>query len=435
VRRIRLVFLSALWAFPCAAAEPPAPSAIDAAETVRRIEAYVAPYVDAGHLSGTLLVARGGEVLFERAYGMADHELGVPNTPRTRHCVASITKPMTIAAVCQLAEEGKLAPDDPVGKWLPDFPRGDRITISHLLNHRAGIPHRVTSSEQESAFLSAADMVELAARADPLFEPGERSVYSSAGFAVLARIVEIVDGKPYADVVRDRVFRRAGMEHSVHPGFRALVPDRASSWVPTADGVLHAESKDLSFLVGAGSVFSTAGDLHRMMRALLAGELGQAARAALVRENGLRWNGITNGYRAFADYHADGAVEVIFTGNLHTGAVDRVRRDVPRIVAGEEVAVRVVPPVAAVHVDGSVLRRYEGRYEAEGGQSFSMRVRDGHLFAGDRLLVATSDRSFWSLQEYGRVDVVLDERGGVERLDWEWEGSFMPWRRTGPPED
>jgi CubicO group peptidase (beta-lactamase class C family) len=413
-----------------------------AAETVgpppdlgKRIEAYLAPFAEAGQLSGTVLVARNGEVLFERAYGMANQELGVRNTPRTKYSIASINKPITIAVVCQLAEEGKLAQGDPVSKWIPDFPRGDKITISHLLNHRAGIAHRVTTTEQESQPLSAAEMVERVEHSELLFEPGERSIYSSAGFSVLARIVELIEGRPYGEVLEQRIFRRAGMEHSVDPGFHRLVPDRATSYTPAVGGVLNTDLKDLSFLVGAGSVYSTAGDLHRLIGAVLSGTLGQAAQIALMRDEGLRWNGVTNGYSAFADYYKDTGLEVIFTGNLHTGAVDRLREDLPKIVAGEAVAPPVVPRVEAVRVDERVLRRYEGRYESERGQSFSMHVRGGELFAGDRLLVPLSETTFYSLQEYGRVNVVFGEAGRVERLDWEWNGAFQPWRRTGEAED
>ena len=429
--RIGLAIVLSLWCAVAPAAEKSAP----APDLGRRIEAYLAPFVEAGHLSGTLVVARHGEALFERAYGMANYELGLPNTPQTKFGIASINKPLTIAVVSQLAEEGKLAPGDPVSKWIPDFPRGDRITISHLLNHRAGIPHRVTDAEQESQPLSAAEMVERIEHSELLSEPGERSLYSSAGFSVLARIVELIEGRPYGEVLEQRIFRRAGMEHSVDPGFRRLVPDRATSYTPAPGGVRSTELKDLSFLVGAGSVYSTAGDLHRLIGAVLSGALGQAARAALMREEGLRWNGVTNGYRAFADYYKDTALEVIFTGNLHTGAIDRLREDVPKIAAGETVAPAAVPRLDAVRVDERVLRRYEGRYESERGQSTSLRVHGGELYAGDRLLVPTSESTFYSLQEYGRVNVVFGEAGRVERLDWEWAGALYPWRRTGDAED
>jgi len=400
---------------------------VAAADPTSKIDAYLAPYLADGHLSGTLLVAKEGAIVYERSFGMANYELKVPNTPSTRFCVASITKPMTIAVISQLVGEGLLETEDPVSKWIPDFPRGDEITVSHLLNHRAGIAHRVTTDEDEGRPLTPAEVVERVKASELIFEPGEKSVYSSAGYTVLARIIELVTGEPYGVVMERRLFTPTGMRHSVHPDFPHLIPDRATSYVPSLDGVLSAPLKDLSFLAGAGSVFSTPSDLHAMIRALLDGKLGDTAKQALLRETGLSWNGITNGYRAFADYHADSGVEVVFAGNLNTGAVNRLRADVPKIMIGESVATPARIAVKPVEVDEKSLRRFEGVYESDRGQSFPIHVERGMIFAGDRLLIPTSETSFYSLQEYGRVNVILDDDGNVERLDWEWGGQFWPY--------
>jgi CubicO group peptidase (beta-lactamase class C family) len=431
----KLVCLSALALPLLGAVSAETPDSAVARSLSARIEAYLAPFLADGHLSGTLLVARNGEILFERAYGMANYELSVPNTPQTRHCIASITKPMTIAVVSQLAKDEVLHPDDPVAKWIEGFPRGDRITISDLLNHRAGIPHRVTTDVEEAQPHSAAEMVQLIKKSDFIFEPGEKSVYSSAGYSVLARIIELATGKPYGQVLQERIFQPTGMTRSLHPEPPHLIPDRASSYIPAPHGVLNAPLKDMSFLVGAGSVFSTPRDIHAMIRGLLEDRLGETAKAALLRDNGLRWNGITNGYRAFADYHSDTGVEVIFTGNLHSGAADRVRRDLPKIVAGEEIPTPERLDVEAVEVDEPVLLGYEGIYESDRGQKFTLRLQSGALFAGNRLLVPTSKTTFYSLQDYGRVNVIFDDDGNVERLDWEWGDQFWPWRRIGEIDD
>jgi hypothetical protein len=99
-----------------------------------RVDAYIQPLVLDGHVSGVLLTARGGEVLYEKAFGMASHELDVPNTPRTVFGVASLTKPMTMMVAAQLEGQGKLALDEPIKRWLPDFPAGDRITVRQLVD-------------------------------------------------------------------------------------------------------------------------------------------------------------------------------------------------------------------------------------------------------------------------------------------------------------
>ncbi|TFH66898.1 MAG: class A beta-lactamase-related serine hydrolase [Gemmatimonadales bacterium] len=267
-------------------------------DLTRRLDAYLTPYADAGWLSGTVLVATGDSVVYLRSFGMANRELNVPFSPDTPSNVASITKPMTIVLAARLAEEGKVSPSDTLSRWIPDFPRGEAITIAHLLNHRAGIPHRLTEPSEETVPHTASDMVAFARRHDLMFEPGSESSYSSGGFSILARVLELAGGQTYGELLREYVFDPAEMTSSAHADSRMLLAGRASPYLFSRAGLVNAPFQDLSFLVGAGSVFATATDLLRMQRALIAGRLGDAARTALLRQGGLAWNGSTGGYRA-----------------------------------------------------------------------------------------------------------------------------------------
>ena len=208
---ILVLFLSAA----AAVAETAAPG------LEQRVDRHLQPYVDAGHLSGTVLIARGDEVLYEKSFGLADREHAVANTPRTRFCVGSINKPMTIVILARLLEAEKLALTDELAKFLPEFPRADEITVGDLLRHSAGIPHRVTSPLDETRPQTPASMVALAAAEPLVFEPGAESVYSSAGFSVLARVLELAGGKPYAELLAEHVLRPAGMADTSDAGTRA----------------------------------------------------------------------------------------------------------------------------------------------------------------------------------------------------------------------
>lgn len=401
-----------------------------------RIDAHLRPFAEAGHLSGVLLVARGGDVLYEKAFGLANREHGVPNTPRTRFAVASITKPMTVVLAARLVEQGRLRREDPLARWIPDFPSADAITVEHLLRHRSGIPHRVTTEAEESLPRTAADVVELAKRRPLAFPPGSQESYSSAGFSVLARVLERAGGRPYGELVEELVFAPAGMTRSAHATSRTILPDRASSYGFSASGFVNAPLKDLSFLVGAGSVWSTASDLHRLMRALVEGRLGDLARQSLLREEGLLWNGITNQYRAFADYHADSGLHVVLTANVHSGAGDRVRQDLPRLVAGESVDPPRVPRPAVASVPAAALERLEGRYEMRPGTLLTVRRDEDGLRANDWMLLPLSATAFFSPQDYSRVEFVTGEGGAVvERLDWIVGERAVPMRRVGPLEE
>src|SRR4051812_29614145 len=105
----------------------------------RRVDAYFAAAVAGHDFSGSVLIARGDRVLVRKGYGMANSELGVAATPATRYMIASLTKTLTAAAVVRLRDEGKLRLSDTLARYLPAFPHGASITLTHLLAHASGL--------------------------------------------------------------------------------------------------------------------------------------------------------------------------------------------------------------------------------------------------------------------------------------------------------
>ncbi len=403
-----------------------------------RIDAYLAPLVDAGQVSGTLLVARGDDVIYERSFGLADAERSIPNAPDLPSCVASITKPMTLVVAIKLIEAGKIGMNDPLEKWFPGFPRGDRITFLHVLRHRAGFPHRVTTDEEENSPITGAEMVERmiaqVTRDGFLAEPGARSIYSSAGYSVAARMCELAAGAPFQQVIRDSIFAPAGMTHSFDPRPGEALPPHAESYTDTWPGVRATDTKDYAFLVGAGSVFSTAHDVYAFLHAVVDTVYGAGARASLDRDGGMSENGITNGYRAFADYTDSTGVYVVFTGNRYTGATDWLRADIPRIVAGEDVAARAIPSITRAALTDEQAQALAGAWVSTQGSPMTVTVRDGLVYAGWYSLIPTSPTTFFAPGGYGTATFTV-EHGRAVRLDWAMADTTQPnlvWTR---PED
>ena len=105
------------------------------------VDAYVQPYIKVGGFHGAILIAKDGEILLKKAYGMANYEHDVPNTPQTKFQIASVSKNFTATAIMTLQERGQLNTQDPLDRYIPDYPNGDRITIHHVLTHSSGIPN------------------------------------------------------------------------------------------------------------------------------------------------------------------------------------------------------------------------------------------------------------------------------------------------------
>jgi CubicO group peptidase (beta-lactamase class C family) len=329
------------------------PGDVDAA-LLSRIDALAAGEADAGLLSGVVLVARGDRVLLERGYGFASWELRAPATAASRFGVGSITKPMTETLVDLLVAEGRLDLDAPASRYLGSFPAGPKggtVTVRHLLEHRAGVPHRVTSAVDETQPLHPADIVERVRAKGLLFEPGTQELYSSAGFSCLARVIEQIEGKPFDTVLRDRIFRRASMAASSGETGQQLMPHRAlpHRLGAHAGAVVVATTayKHLGFLTGAGSVYATAEDLLRFARALRNGVFGAAGKAR-VDERGDQtwrsWYGRTDGYESSIDILPAADVTFVFLSNLRSASNWQLRDQVKNLLAGRPVTEIPRPP-------------------------------------------------------------------------------------------
>jgi CubicO group peptidase (beta-lactamase class C family) len=255
---------------PTAPPRTPGAAAAPGPELAKSVDAYVAPYAAYHAFSGVILVAKGDAILLERAWGMANYELGVPNTPGTRFRIASITKRFTQIVVTRLVEEKKLSLADPLSKFAPSFPKADAITIDQLVNHRSGIRDPNELRRVIAASYTPAEVVDLLAKEPLGSEPGKTYSYTTANYAVLAFVIEKVTGKAFAEVVRKYVYEPAGMADSGDITTVSVVPGLAGGYMPdpySDRGVAVSGPEDTSWKAGGSSGYSTARDLHRFLHA------------------------------------------------------------------------------------------------------------------------------------------------------------------------
>jgi CubicO group peptidase (beta-lactamase class C family) len=387
---------------------------------------WMEPWVESGFFSGCVLLAEGDEVLYERCFGEANLELGVPNSPETCFAIASVTKPMQNILLARMVDAGALALTDTLSIWIEDFPSGDEIILADLANHTAGIPHRVTEPDGEAIPRSAADMVELVKQKGLFAPPGGDRVYSSAGYSVMARVLELAGGASWGELMQREVFDPAGMTHTVHPAEQRLIPGRASSYRWTPDGYRNTDLKDLSFLVGAGSLYSTPRDLLRCIRTLVDGGYGESAQLYTLRDGGVSWNGVTAGYRTFADHDSSTGRSVIVCANLVTGALDHIREGLPRLMAGEPLAEPELPRIPEFMAEGVDLSPYTGDYQMRPGRTMHIVPSGDHLLVDSWMLFPLGGDRFFSPQDFARVEFQRDADGAVTGLVWGKDRVEMP---------
>ena len=292
-----------------------APKANDA-ELSAAVDAEVTQLTARDAFSGVVLLARGGQPIFQKAWGLADRGLSVPNRIDTKFNIGSIGKAFTRAAVMDLVKSNRLALSDTVAKHLPGIkiPSADRITIEQLLDMKSGLGDIFGKRYQETPkenLRELSDFLPLFETAPLRFEPGQGRQYSNAGYVVLGLIIERVSGKPYWDFVRERVLAPAGMTSTGPFGPDEIVVNRATGYTKSESGVWRSNVYALPGRASsAGGVFSTAADLLAFSVAL--GGLGIA--------------GGTEGANAVLEAPGKGGLTIIVLANLDPPAAETLTR-------------------------------------------------------------------------------------------------------------
>jgi CubicO group peptidase (beta-lactamase class C family) len=341
---------------PAAAVAPPKP----ASDLAAKLEEYLNAQAAVNHFSGVALVARGKDVLVRRAYGMANYELDVPNTPSTKFRIASVTKPFTAAAILTLVQQGKLKLDDPITKHLSDLPpEWSKVTIHHLLCHTAGMPEHTNASnlpELMPRSFKPAQIIDLF-RAKPLdFTPGEKFKYSNSGYILLGAVIEAVTGLGYGPAMEKLLFAPLGLKDTRYDVGRVLVKGRASGYLRQGTLVMNAPYLNASLPFAAGGLMTTVDDLHAFMLALSENKvIDQDLLERMVTPNlenyGYGWVitrrfdrrtvGHTGGMPGFAAavarYPDDGVSVIVLSNVQNTVAPGLISRDLAAIVFGVDV--------------------------------------------------------------------------------------------------
>jgi len=274
--------------FGLRAAGPPDGAAAPAArlteqEAARELEAFLRKLSEADVFSGSVLLAKDGKVIFAGAYGEANKDFRAPNRLDTKFNLGSMNKMFTAVAVAQLAEQGKLSFEDPLSKFVPDFPgpeAAQKIKLKHLLTHTSGLGSffNETFDQTSRARLRTIDDFMGLAKGETLqFEPGARWDYSNTGFLVLGKVVEKASGQDYFDYVREHVYKRAGMTGTDAYELDRVNPNLAVGYQKeyTDAGTAFRNNVFEHVIRGgpAGGGYSTAEDMLRFDRALRAGRL------------------------------------------------------------------------------------------------------------------------------------------------------------------
>jgi len=355
------ILLLALGSAACAGG-----AAIDAdASLTSRVEALVAPLLAANQFSGAIVLSRNDRVLYQDGFGMANHSAGLPFTPDTPSDGASLAKTFTAAGVWSLVAEGRVGLDEPVTRYVPEYPH-QQTTVRQLLSHSNGLPAYYEffdpyfTPDQVRTTQALLRVVAQQAPA-PSFLPGTQFEYSNLGFDVAALMIERVTGQNYETFLKARFFSPLGMHDTfARParlaewrGVRTVgYRWRDSSWQPF-------DVFDMEAFLGASNLYFSATDLGRWANA---NATGSALPATVVTAGAQRSpiDGKPSPITGLSWYCDNTGVRCYYTGSLNAFHSlvywDRERGESVALVTNS-----TVPPWQVITLQRNLVAALAGR--------------------------------------------------------------------------
>ncbi len=267
---------------------------------VEKIDSLLTEKFQPNNSGAVFLVSRNGTPIYRKAFGKSNLELDVDMIPENVFQIGSMTKQFTAISILMLHEQGKLDVNDKLSKFLPDYPKGEQITLHHLLTHTSGIKDFTKMQairEIAKKDLTPKEIVDFFKNEPMDFNPGDQFKYNNSGYALLGYVIELVSGETYEDFVEKHIFEKSGMKNSRYASDREVIKNRAYGYHNRGEftNKMHIS---LSIPYASGSLMSTVDDMLIWQNAinsnkLLSQSISEKAFAKYTLNNGQQF---TYGY-------------------------------------------------------------------------------------------------------------------------------------------
>ena len=423
-------------------------------DELRKADSLVAKAIPLQEHGLSVLVTQGDKVLYYRQAGYARVETKTPVDEQTLFRIGSVTKQFTATAILKLEEMGKLSLDDPLEKFIPGFPKGDTVTVHHLLTHTSGIKSYTDQPGFLERVTSPVKTSELVKEIQGLgydFEPGAQWKYNNSAYFILGYLVEQVSKMNYGKFLSKYLLKPANMKNTgVYENDKSYNNEALGYAMEAESGVKKVLDWQMSWAGAAGNLYSTAEDLERWNKAIFNGKILskeslQKAHAKVKLNDGSEY---PYGYGwALGDYR--GLTRIGHGGGLHGFLSYLVYY--PKIEGTVVVLSNCSPPKnlvpgnfaekltdiffeehleqnKAISMDSAALDQYIGRYEYPGSAVMKISREGAHLFAqltgqnGYEIFPKGDHTFFWKvvpaevqfIVEDEKVTAAMHKQGGNE---------------------
>ncbi|MEP6846831.1 MAG: serine hydrolase [Panacibacter sp.] len=405
-----------------------------------KIDTLISAYLKLNKFNGAALVAKNGTVLLNKGYGYRHAADKVLNNGESIFQLGSITKQFTAAVILKLQEEKKLSTSDKVSKFFPAYPKGDSITIEHLLTHTSGIYNYTNDPDfmanEITKNKSREEMMALFKDKPLDFSPGTAWSYSNSGYSLLGYIIEAVTKRPYEEAVHKYIFTPLHMTHSGFDFTHLKSPDKTSGYFLLDDKSANpAPIVDSTVSFSAGAIYSTTGDLYLWHKALehntVLSKAQQEKAYTPVRNNyGYGWGidsiegkrrvghgGGIPGYITNESRVPEDDIDIVLLSNASNQSLEDITKSIYAILYNKQYELPKERMV--IQLPAETLNQYEGEYEINPDLHVIMTIKDGALSAtptnqSEKILHAEKEDFFFEKEEDVQVEFTRDANKEVD---------------------
>ena len=430
-------------------------------KNTRALDAIMNETFESDGPGGVALVAKDGEILYRKAFGMANLELGVEMTPENVFRIGSITKQFTACAILKLAEEGKLDLQDDITRYIEDYPtHGHTITIEHLLTHTSGIKSYTGmlewTAEVRKKDFTPPELIDFFKNQPMDFVPGEEFRYNNSAYFILGYIIELVSGTPYDSYIAETFFKPLGMKNSYYGSTSRIIPNRAAGYAMGEDGYKNDDFLSMTQPYAAGSLLSTVDDLYTWYTAVMNKEVIteaslKQATTSYVLSNGKHTN---YGYGWFIgniqgspNIQHGGGINGYLTASmflpeehLFVAVFSNCTCTDPGDAAVKMAAIALGKPFEwdSISLDEELLKTYEAVYTSEFDGDLVVSYSEGKLLAmrtggSETELTPFEKDQFFVKKGTSSFHFVRENGGDISYVISKGTGSDIKWKRTDKP--
>jgi CubicO group peptidase (beta-lactamase class C family) len=424
---------------------------VNAQELTARLDSLINNRLSAVAPGCAVLVAKNGQIVYEKGFGQASLELNVPMKPDMVFKIGSITKQYTAIAILQLVEEGKISLQDSIQKFIKNFPsKGHTITIENLLTHTSGI----IDYESLDVHIPYSYRIEFPPKqiVDSLghhalvFTPGSKFSYCNSNYFLLGYIIEMVTGQSYAAYMQQHVFTPMGLTNTYYDDEKQVIPNRVDGYAKwQGDKYEKADYIAMSQVYAAGALMSNVEDMFKWHQVLYACKL---VRKAMLKKAFTPFQ-LTDG--TFSNYGFGWFIKELAGSKTieHSGGIDGFQSDeiyFPKenvfiaalynslneggddesfLYLSNDIATLAIgkPLMKEFKIADAVLQRYTGEYALDAQHTATITVENGRLQIESKSgglpkspLFAESENKFLLKVVKAEVEFVRDAQGNASRL-------------------